>query len=270
MLKKYSLALFSVFLLLNASLFAQTKPSKSGKKEEKKEAPTESQKEPKKESKKESKKGESKDVQVFDAKDDYDYFEKKNNSNPKNVIKINPLEILNGTFPIFYERVVAPKVSVEVGLGVTAVSAFYSALQQELSNNQDYDGLAKGKTGLMFKIGARYYAGRRDEAPEGPYLGVEYQVKKYVYDAFPYTGGYRASSGPTQEASSTDTDLLRILFGYQSDNSNNFSWDPYIGIGWRKHTFNGWYLDENSKAILGSVSSSKPVFLIGVKMGLRF
>jgi hypothetical protein len=277
MFKSSSLTIFFISLFFSTALFAQVKPSKAGKKveqekQEKQEPQEKSEPEEKVPPKKASKKGESKDVQVFDAKDDYDYFEKKKSNQSKNVIKINPLEILNGTFPIFYERVVAPKISIEAGLGVTATSSAYASFLQEFYENGNYDGFYKGKTGLMFKIGARYYAGKKDDAPEGAYLGVEYQVKQYVFDAYPYVKGntYRASQGPYQETKITNKDMVRILFGYQSDNSNNFTWDYYVGIGWRNQVFDGWHLDDRSMPVLGSRLSSKPVFLIGLKMGVAF
>jgi hypothetical protein len=234
-------------------------------------SPKPPKKENQKPSKKGSQKGQSKDVQVFDEEDDYDYFENKSNSNPKNIIKINPFEALDGAFPIYYERVVSSKFSVEVGVGLTATSAFTNEINSGLFGNNDYDGFYKGKTGLMFKLGARYYAGRGDYAPEGTYFALEYQVKNFKFDAYPYINGSRTSSGPFQETTISNADLARLLFGYQTDSSSNFVWDYFLGVGWRKHTVDGWYVDENtSNPVLGEQSSYKPVLLLGVKMGIRF
>jgi hypothetical protein len=262
MKKNFLLTLLSFLIFFCTDLTAQRRgeTSKPPKKENEK---------PKKEK---SKKGESKDVEVFDQGDDYDYFEKKNSDNPKNVFKINPLEALDGTFPIYFERVLNNKFSLEVGIGLTTTSSWSSSISSELFGSNDYDGFYKGKTGLMFKFGARYYAGRNDDAPEGTYFALEYQAKNFKFDAYPYINGSRASSGPYQETNVSNTDLVRILFGYQSEgSSSNFVWDPYIGIGWRKHNFEGWYQEDNKPApTLGSVSEYKPVFLIGFKMGIRF
>jgi hypothetical protein len=222
------------------------------------------------------KKGQSKDVQVFDqsdAKDDYDYFEKKKSDNPKNIIKINPLEILNASFPIFYERVLSPKFSAEIGIGLTTITPSFAEFQSALlgGNGYAFEGLQKGKTGPLLKIGFRYYAGRGDDAPEGAYFALEYQMKKYNFDAYKLNpGGDRSYSAPYQASSITNTDLLRILFGYQYEGNSNFTWDPYIGLGWRQTTFNGYYQDDASKVVLGSISVYKPVFIIGFKMGVAF
>ncbi len=261
MKKSIFLTLLSFFFIFGKDLTAQRRgeTSKPTKKENEK---------PKREK---SKKGESKDVEVFDQGDDYEYFEKKNSDNPKNVIKINPLDAISGSFPIYFERVLSNKFSVEVGVGLTATSEWNITINQELFENSDYEGFHKGKTGLMFKIGARYYAGRGDDAPEGTYFALEYQTKNYKFDAYPIVNGSRFQ-GALVESSVSNTDLIRILFGYQSEgSSSNFVWDPYIGIGWRKHTFNGWYEEENtSNAIFGEKSEYKPIFLIGFKMGIRF
>ena len=254
MFKQYSLTIFSIVLFLNSSLLAQTKPPKSDKKE----------------TKKESKKGESKNIQVFDSKDDYDNFNKNKNFNPTNVLKVNPVDFITSTFPLFYERVVAPKVSVEVGLGVTVIRDFYYRLKEGFFGDKEYGGFVKAKTGLVFKIGARYYLGKYDNAPEGPYCGVEYQFKQYVFDALPYAGGSRATSGlPYQKTTTTENDLIRLLYGYQFHANGTLIIDPYLGIGWRKHTFNGWY-EDNKIPILGSHSASKLILIFGVKMGFRF
>jgi hypothetical protein len=264
MKKNFFLTLLPIFLLVCTHLTAQTKqpkpkadPPKSAKKDDKK-----------------PQKGQSEDVQVFDqakAKDDYDYFEKKKNSNPQNIVKLAPLELIDGTFPIFYERVLSPKFSVEIGVGVTATSESFSTLRAELSGNTEYDNYYKGSTGSFIRIGAKYYAGRSDDAPEGPYVGAEFQIKKFKFDSYKLDAtGYPSSSAPYQATSVTNTDLIRIVFGYQSLTSSDFAWDYYIGLAWRQHTFNGQYKDDNSKVILGDVTSYKPVFVIGAKIGLGF
>jgi hypothetical protein len=222
------------------------------------------------------KKGQSKDVQIFDqsdAKDDYDYFDKKNSNNPKNIIKINPLELLNASFPIYYERVLSPKFSAEIGIGVTAITSSFAGLQSALDTEvgTSFEGLYKGKTGTVLKLGLRYYAGRGDEAAEGAYFALECQMRKYNFDAYRLSAnGGISYSAPYQASSVTSTDLFRILFGYQYEGSSNFTWDPYLGIGWRQTTFNGQYQDTNNQVTLGSVSTYKPVFIIGVKMGIAF
>lgn len=286
---KLLLTLLALFLLGTNSVIAQrrngneseSKPKatkKEPKKEVKKETETEVETEKVEENKsqpKPAKKGQSKEVQVFDNGDDYDYFQKKKSNSPKNAIKINPLEVLDGTFPIYFERVIHPKLSVEIGLGFTSTSPYYVSIRQELSNTGEYDGFAKSKTGSMFKLGARFYANRNDVAPEGAYFSLEYQVKKFKYDAYPLQGSpsngyYRASSPPFKEESITNSDVIRVLFGYQYENDSNFSWDPYIGIGWRKRAFNGSYLDDNNKPQFGTKSEAKPVFIVGFKMGILF
>ena len=255
MSEKLLFTLFIALLCSQTAIYAQTKPQKARKKEN--EAP-----------KKEVNKGNSKDVQVFDNKDDYDYFEKKANTNSKNIIKLNPLDLLVTSFPIYYERVLAPKISAEIGLGVTTTAGSITFLEGTLLNNTD--GFYKGKTGLMFKLGMRYYPSKHDDIPEGTYLGLEYQVRQYAYDTYPYKNGSRTSEGPYQNTTFTQQDLIRFILGYQGIGSGSFTWDPYIGVGWRKLTFDGWYVNDKNVPVLGTTSIFKPTFIIGFKMGLGF
>jgi hypothetical protein len=225
-----------------------------------------------KQSTQKSQKGQSKDVQVFDVQDGYDTVEKKKKALAKNIFKINPLEAIDGAFPVFYERVLSPKFSVEAGLGVTTTSSTFGALRTLLSESNEYEGLYKGKTGMMFKLGVRYYASKDDDAPDGTYFALESQIKQYKFDAYQYEsiGGGRLVTGPYNPTTINNTDIIRILFGYQSENTSNFTWDTYIGLSWRKHTFNGWYQDEGTRPVLGSISTYRPVFLCGVKIGICF
>ena len=221
-----------------------------------------------------AKKGESSDVQVFDSADKADenqYFEKKKNSNPLNVVKIAPLEILEGMFTLSYERVVSSRMSVEANLGITTVSESQSILKSGLFGKTDYEGFAKPQSGTCFGLGVKFYLSKNDLAPDGGFIAIETRVRSYNFDAYPFVGGNRASAGPYQKTTVTDADLLRVIFGYQTD-GEYFSWTPYAGLGYRKHTFTGWYEenDDSSTPVLGSKSESKPVFLFGIKMGLRF
>jgi hypothetical protein len=264
MKKNFLLTLLPILLLVCTHLTAQTKQPKN----------TPNAPKPAKKDDKAPQKGQSDDVQIFDqtkAKDDYDYFEKKKSSNPQNIVKIAPLEALDGTFPIFFERVLSNKFSVEVGLGVTTTTESFSIIRAELTGSTEYENFYKGNTGSFFRIGAKYYASKSDDAPEGPYVGLEFQVKKFKFDAYKLdASGYAIYSAPYQATTVTNTDLIRIVFGYQSLTRSDFAWDYYIGLAWRKHTFNGMYRDDNSKPIIGEIASYKPVFVIGAKIGLGF
>ncbi len=267
MKKNLFLTLLPFLLLLSTDILAQTKQPKP-----KSNGTTK----PKQPSEKEVKKGQSDDVQVFDqkdgkGKDDYDYFEKKESTNPKNVFKISLFEAIDGTFPLLFERVIAPKFTAELGLGVTTSSSGYAEIRSILGGSE-YDNFVKGQTGSFVRIGVRYYPSRSDYVPEGPYFALEFQMKQFKFDALKLDAqGSPIYSAPYQSTTITNYDLARFVFGYQVLTGSNFTWDSYIGLGWRQHTFNGWYKDETSgKAILGDNSSSYPTLMIGVKIGIGF
>ncbi len=141
-------------------------------------------------------------------------------------------------------------------------------------NEFDYDGFYQGKTGLFYKIAARYYASKDEFATVGTYFAIEFQNKDYKFDAYPFVkdnGNFvRSTKGPFTETTISNTDLIRLVFGYENDNSSNFCWDPFIGLAYTKKTFNGWYTNSNGDPILGSISETKPSFILGFKIGIRF
>jgi hypothetical protein len=217
-------------------------------------------------------KGQSDDVEIVTQETDTDYFVKKKNSLPKNVFKLDLLEVFDGTFPLFYERVIAPKISLQLGVGVTSFKPIFAEYRPIYSgiNDDDYLGYdAKEKTGLFLSIGAKYYAGRNTFAPEGAYLAVESQFKQFKFETIPESSNGNPGSGRT-ETTITNFDMFRVLFGFQGEEFNNFTYEPQLGFGWRKHTYEGWIKDDNLNPILGAVSSVKPVFVFGFKIGLRF
>jgi hypothetical protein len=212
-------------------------------------------------------KGQSDEVEIVTQETDTDYFVKKKNSLPKNVFKLDLLEVFDGTFPLFYERVIAPKISLQLGVGVTSFKPIFAEFRPIYSGISDDDYLgndAKDKTGLFLSIGAKYYAGRNTFAPEGAYLAVESQFKQYKFETVNNSGSTKI------ETKITNFDMFRVLFGFQGEEFNNFTYEPQLGFGWRKHTFDGLIRDDNQNLILGSVSTVKPVFVFGFKIGLRF
>jgi hypothetical protein len=231
-------------------------------------------KQEKNDNQKTSKKGESDDVEVVEATEDADSFGKTDNS-PKNILKISPLDAFDGTFPIYFERVLSNRLTFEVGVGITTSTESFIALRRiTTSNNDFYDGFHKSQTGAFFKVGMRYYVSKRDDAPEGIYFGIEHQVKVFKFETYPFiedgSGYYRSSTGPFQEAKVSNWDLFRFVIGYQSQRVSNFTWDPFVGIAYQKTSFEGWVKGENGSPVLSNESESKPVFLIGFKMGILF
>jgi hypothetical protein len=217
-------------------------------------------------------KGQSDDVEIVNQETDTDYFVKKKNSLPKNVFKLDLLEVFDGTFPLFYERVVTQKISVQLGVGVTSFKPLFAEYRPIYSGISDDDYLgyeAKPQTGLFLSIGAKYYAGRNTFAPEGAYLAVESQFKQYKFETVQeYSNGN--AGGDKAQTTITNFDMFRVLFGFQGEEFNNFTYEPQLGFGWRKHTYDGWIKDDNLNPILGSVSTVKPVLVFGFKIGLRF
>ncbi len=158
---------------------------------------------------------------------------KHKKSGEENIIKIAPLGLISGTYPLLYERVVSDFFTVQAGGGLTGKNFFRSAVQKSgnsitidypwpsNSNLTDYtEGLfdwnvRKGSIGYMFTIQPRLYF--ESEAPSGGFLGVSYD---YYHYAFTSPALITGSSGPEQKGAPKSeyenvSDIM-VHYGYQN------------------------------------------------------
>ncbi len=147
----------------------------------------------------------------------------------KNVLKINPLLFFRGEIPIYYERAINPRLSLEVGLGVTLRN--YLALSFTGDDADDFGAGTEIIPRISFNAGFRYYF-VDDLEPQGPYGQISFAHLNYTKDI--------RTKGPTGELSDlvlrddrTYNDV-RLLFGYQMlGTSSNWLFDVYGGPAFR-------------------------------------
>ena len=194
----------------------------------------------------------------------------------KNIFKINPLLFFRGETPLLYERALTPKLSLEVGVGVTLRN--YLALSFVGDDADDFGAGTKIVPNLSFHVGARFYLAD-DLEPQGWYIHPEFAHLAYTKDI--------RAKGP--DGKFTDDmyrdertyNDLRLLAGYQSlSASSNWVMDLYGGIGFRSRNqvvVNETHFISNDPDVSDSFtyevkesSDNVPALFLGVKFGLGF
>lgn len=189
----------------------------------------------------------------------------------KNILKINPLLFFRGEIPLYYERALAPNLSLEVGAGVTLRD--YLALS--LGGN-DADDLGAGTEiipSASYHLAIRFYM-EHDLEPQGWYLQPEFAQLTYTKDILIADQG-----GTLSEDRLRDRRIykdIRLLAGYQMlSYSSNWVMDVYGGLAFRvrdmqevtetvdpvTRTFTYTQVQVNDKV---------PAFFLGLKVGLGF
>jgi hypothetical protein len=187
----------------------------------------------------------------------------------KNVIKINPLLFFRGEIPVYFERALSPRLSAELGLGLTYRN--YITLPIDGDDADEFSAGTKLRPKPSFHFGARYYL-MDDLEPQGTYLQVEFAYLNYTKDQ-----DTKDSLGQFTGINLTDERIfndVRLLFGYQSlGTTSNLLFDFYGGLGLRsrslqivKETVNTQtnaftYVTEESTDVV-------PAFFLGVKVGM--
>jgi hypothetical protein len=189
----------------------------------------------------------------------------------KNVVKFNPLAFFRGEIPVYFERALSPRLSLEVGVGVTLRNYLVMAYAGD-----DADEFGAGTEIIprpSFQAGFRYYL-VDDIEPNGSYVQTSFAHLNYTKDI--------RLKGPT--GAFTDDKLrddrtyndVRVLFGYQQLSSNsNWLFDVYGGVGYRDrlNVKVQERIDFTTDQFTYSVEESKDqtvAIFLGVKFGIGF
>lgn len=191
----------------------------------------------------------------------------------KNVFKINPLLFFRGEIPLYYERALTPRLSLEVGIGVTYRN--YLALSIAGDDADDYGRGVEIKANPSFHIGARYYH-QLELEPQGWYTQIEFAHLEYSKKIL-----HKDSLGRFPENPASDVDVrtyndLRLYMGYQVfSSSSNWMCDLYGGVALRsRHSVKvNETLDlvnDQYTYIIEETDDTVPAFFLGFKVGLGF
>jgi hypothetical protein len=225
----------------------------------------------KKKTTKEKREREKSDIQIFDDSG-VDIFKEKNVIDYRNILKISPLVAIVGEFPIFHERVINEKLSLELGAGVNFISpSSANNLDNRVFFGVDFPTnivLDKSNVKPYFGASMRYFVStRRYVAPEGTYLSVGTKWRQFSFnshldnESFPFD--------PDRKSTATQFDMFRLMVG-KSRVRDWFYTDIAIGIAARRKTLQFWEYDvaNNFEIVKTSFSSISPAILLGVKFGV--
>ncbi|MBL7950292.1 MAG: hypothetical protein JNM62_01115 [Flavobacteriales bacterium] len=191
----------------------------------------------------------------------------------KNVVKINPLLFFRGEIPIYYERAITPKLSLEAGIGVTLRN--YLALSFTGDDADDFGAGTEIIPRLSFNAGFRYYL-TDDLEPQGAYTQISFAHLNYTKDI--RTKGLNGEFTDVKLRDDRTYNDVRLLFGYQMLSSNsNWMFDVYGGPAFRDR-FNVKVqerldLTGERPTWAYTVEESKDqtvAFFLGVKIGMGF
>ena len=207
--------------------------------------------------------------------EDGDFGEEANKEKDiRNIIKVDPLLFLFGDIPLFYERTLNSKFSVEVGVGFTTRdywkgtlgSYAYSSFEEERVKHIPHPS---------FKLAGRFYPA--GYAPEEFYLALEYSYRAHEEEISKKEGITRISKETIN--SERIFNEFKLILGSQGawGYSNHFALDYYIGGGIRQRDITD-VKEEVSSGLNDIVHEYEidrkkdwvPAFYLGVKIGYAF
>ncbi|MBK9176408.1 MAG: hypothetical protein IPM46_08710 [Flavobacteriales bacterium] len=193
----------------------------------------------------------------------------------KNIVKINPLLFFRGEMPIHFERALTPRLSLDVGMGVTLRNYLALSFAGDHPDADDFGAGTEIIPNLSFHLGARFYL-QDDLEPQGLYLAPVWSHLVYTKDIRELQAdGSFTDKRYRDERTFND---LRLLLGYQSlGYSSNWLLDFYGGIGFRNRnmvivnerldltTSPGQYTYE-----VEEITDNVPAIFLGIRFGVGF
>ena len=206
--------------------------------------------------------------------------DKSNRANPSNyrqLVKVDPLWVLEGNVPIFYERKINTKLSAEFSVGVTFKDYSYDLFR--LIESQGDTVTRTYQPGYSFSGSLKFYPSNYTEALEGFYIAPEIRYRYYSSEAqkFNLSNTYvgTPSSNPNNflQESMAFTDF-KLVFGYVTYIDDVVPVEFYAGAGVRLSNLNRAY---NVSDMAGNTSTqivpevnSRPLLSMGLKIGMGF
>jgi len=207
-----------------------------------------------------------------------DYFTKKDRGDaPKTAIKLNPLLALNGDLPVFVERVLTEKLSVELGAGVTIknyLGDLFDTIEDESSSSFS-DVKTEPELGYSVSAGLRFYPSSHTWALEGVYFAPEFRHRLYKTNVL--TIGDEQLDSP--ELLKTNITNFRAIIGNVYYLEDRVFLDYYAGAGLtnrntgrvhteREYNVITWGYDYTSSFY--NEKKVRPSLALGLKIGFSF
>jgi hypothetical protein len=183
-----------------------------------------------------------------------------------NLIKINPLLVLNGDIPLYYERRIKDRFSIEGGIGFTHMDYIYHSyvLYDEYGEEE-----RRAKPGYSLMVSAKFYPSSYTKALDEFYFGPEIRFRRYNTEVEDCET--TSFSGYLPEYRMV-TDF-KITVGYITYLTDEVILDFYGGIGMRSRNVSLAYCDHTSLnpiMIYDNYTDMVPLFSAGIKLGFGF
>jgi hypothetical protein len=225
-------------------------------------------------------------VIIFNGGGGSSSYQKKKAAGESNVVKIAPLGLLTGTFPIYYERSITEFLSIQVGGGVTHRNYLRGLFQAEEGPDYTYTGIdensdqAEGiylfekrvpKLGYMASIQPRLYL--ESEGIEGAFFGFSFDLYKYNFETpgAVMKSGSVVYTGPMKQEGENIRDFM-VLWGGQQV-FDRLTLEYTTGLGLRSINGTKYAFEINNGNIFEGQAAYKQTklnFAIGVKVGYHF
>jgi len=146
----------------------------------------------------------------------------------KNIVKGNPLLFFHGEVPVYFERAISERVSLELGLGLTTRNYVSLAFSDEAD---DFGAGTEIQAKIAAHIAARYYL-TDDLEPYGWYISPEFATRTYTkIITLKDNEGALTTTRWKDERVFNDS---KLLLGYQLlGGTSNWLIDFHGGIGLR-------------------------------------
>lgn len=209
---------------------------------------------------------------------------KKENSNQKrNAFKINPILLIRGEMPLYYERAIYKNISGEIAIGVTNTDYLQNLFEYMSEDINDFDptfmAVEKSKPNISYKLGLRFY--KKGMVMDGFYFALEFAQRKYTNEVTmseqPTLNYITNTYSTTKFTEETKHSEYKVIIGSQ----NFYFWedffvDYYIGMGIDQYhdTRLGLVKDKSPLSAeyyeLKATNKLSPGFYLGIKLGFAF
>lgn len=189
----------------------------------------------------------------------------------KNVLKANPLLFFRGEIPLYYERALTHRLSIEAGVGITLRN--YLNLSVLGDDADDFGAGTEIIPRASFRFGVRFYF-EDDIEPQGLYLQPE--LGYLSYSKFIREKGPDGQFTDRRNRDDRVYNDLRMYLGYQMlSSTSNWLFDLYGGIGVRDRSMSIveeeiMLPSELRTYYTKEVNDLVPVLFLGVKVGVGF
>jgi hypothetical protein len=226
-------------------------------------------------------------VIIFNSNSTSSSHSKGKGSSESTVIKIAPLGLLSGTFPILVERRITDFFSLQGAIGVTHKNYMRSAFVKESelqpeypwTDNSSYDiseelgafSYRKPKLGFMASIQPRGYFA--SEGLDGSFVGLSFDYYRYNFEIPGIVGteNNNRQAGDLKSEFENIKDFM-VHFGYQSMGTR-LSYETSTAIGLRNVAGSKYVAAYNNGKLMEGAAPYKQTLLnfnIGIKVGYHF